>query len=69
MNASFFANGTLNMDTAGDTGKKHLMLSRLTETWSGGGGPLGIPPGYPNEITTGFSVKNQSSYPPVWQRQ
>jgi hypothetical protein len=69
MNASFFANGTLNMNTAGDTGKKHLMLSRLTETWSGGGGPLGIPPGYPDEITTGFSVKNQSSYPPVWQRQ
>jgi hypothetical protein len=69
MNASIFANGTLNMNTAGDTGKKHLMLSRLTETWSGGNSPLGIPPGYPNEITAGFSVKNQTSFPPVWQRE
>lgn len=69
MNASFFANGTLSIDTGGDTGKKHLMLSRLTETWDDGGGPLGIPPGYPDEITTGFTVKNQSSYPPIWQRQ
>lgn len=69
MNASFFANGTLNIDTAGDTGKSHLMLSRLTETWDEGGGPIGIPPGYPDEITTGFSIKNQTSYPPVWQRE
>ena len=69
MNASFFANGTLNMDTAGDTGKMHLMLSRLTETWDAGAGPLGIPPGYPVRITAGFSVKNQTNYRPVWQRE
>lgn len=69
MNASFFANGTLNLDTAGDTGKKHLMFSRLTESWDGGNAPLGVPVNYPLNITSGFSVKNQTNYPAVWQRE
>jgi hypothetical protein len=70
MNASIYCNGTLNMDTAGDTGKKHLMLSKLTEVWSDAStAPLGIPPGYPANITSGFTIKNQTNYPPVWQRE
>lgn len=69
MNVSLFCNGALSIDTGGSTGKLHLMTSRLTESWTGGAGPIGIPPGYPNEIATGFTVKNQTSYPPVWQRE
>jgi hypothetical protein len=70
MNASMFCNGSLNIDTAGDTGKKHLMMSKLTEVWSdAASAPLGIPPGYPANITSGFTVKNQTNYPPVWQRE
>ena len=70
MSASFFANGTLTMNTGGDTGKKHLMLSKLTEDWSSlTDGPVGIPPNYPINVIAGFSVKNQTSYSPVWQRK
>jgi hypothetical protein len=69
VNASMFANGSLSIDTAGTTGKMHLMLSRLTQVWGDPeDAPVGLPPGYPANITTGFSVKNQSDYPPVWQR-
>ncbi|MCM8761601.1 MAG: hypothetical protein NC938_01935 [Candidatus Omnitrophica bacterium] len=69
MNASFYCNGTLTINTGGDTGKKHLMMSKLTQDWDVVGAPLGIPDGYPDEFTTGFSVKNQTNYPPVWQRK
>lgn len=70
MNASMYCNGTLNIDTAGSTGKEHFMLSKLTQIWaSSSDAPLGIPPGYPANITSGFTVKNQSDYPPVWQRE
>jgi hypothetical protein len=45
------------------------MLSRLTETWSSAeDAPVGIPENYPVSITAGFTVQNQSSYPPIWQR-
>ena len=65
MNASFYANGTLSIDTGTGAGMMHLMLSRLTDTDL----PLGLPSGYPIRMTAGFKVKNQTNYPPVWQRK
>ncbi len=64
MNASFYANGALTINTGTGRGNKHLMLSRLT----GDDLPAGLPPNYPTNMTSGFTVKNQSNYPPVWQR-
>ncbi|MBU0605217.1 MAG: hypothetical protein KKH77_02885 [Candidatus Omnitrophica bacterium] len=65
MNASFYSNGTLTIDTGSGAGKMHLMLSRLTATDL----PIGLPSGYPIRMTSGFTVKNQTDYPPVWQRK
>lgn len=65
MNVSFYTNGALTINTGTGQGSAHLMLSRLTE---GGMLPVGLPPGYPTRVTDGFTIKNQTDYPPVWQR-
>ena len=64
MNASLFANGSLTIDTGAGSGKMHLMTSRLTSEDL----PVGLPPGYPIRMTSGFTIKNQTDYPPIWQR-
>jgi hypothetical protein len=69
-NASIFAEGSCIVDTVGDDkGKDHRVINLLTVEWdTDADRPLGLPPGYPANISFGFSVKNQSTYPPVWQR-
>lgn len=72
MNASIFANGNLTINTIGDDqGKDHRVINLLTVQWDGPEqAPLGLPGSYPadRDLNTNFTIKNQSDYPPVWQR-
>ena len=71
-NASIFANGTCTINTIGDDqGKDHRVINLLTVSWDNpNDAPLGLPKSYPadKDLNTNFTVKNQSEYPPVWQR-
>jgi hypothetical protein len=68
MNASIYTNGTITIDTVGDDqGADHRVINKLT--WdSPDDFPLGLPQDYPANISSGFTIKNQSTEPPVWQR-
>jgi hypothetical protein len=69
-NASIYAEGTCTVNTIGsEQGKDHRVIDLLTVEWDAESDkPLGLPPGYPANISFGFNVKNQSTYAPVWQR-
>lgn len=68
-NASIFAKGTVAINTVGDDqGADHRTLNKSTIDWTNRANwPLGLPKDYA-VISLAFTIQNESSYKPVWQR-